>query len=108
MVDGASSWQRFTQIALPLLRPILALAIALRAIDSFKSLDLVYVLTRGGPASATETVGFLTYLNGFTYFDLGLTAAMSVVQVIIVTVVFRLAFPRIYRAGAGPTRAVSS
>ena len=81
LVDGASEWQRFRRITLPLLGPILALAATLRTIDAFKSFDIVYVLTRGGPASATETVGFYTYLSGFTYFDLGLTAAMSVVQV---------------------------
>lgn len=96
-VDGAGPFAHFLRITLPLLRPILALALALRAIDAFKAFDLVYTLTRGGPATATETVGYYTYVTGFTYFDIGLTAAMSVVQVIIVLLMARI----LWSAAAG-------
>lgn len=89
-VDGAGPVQHFLRITLPLLRPILALALALRVIDALKTFDLVYTLTRGGPATSTETVGYYTYVMGFTYFDVGLAAAMSVVQVVIVMVIARI------------------
>ncbi len=88
--DGAGPVPHFLHITLPLLRPILALALALRVIDALKTFDLVYTLTRGGPATATETVGYYTYIQGFTYFDVGLAAAMSVVQVVIVMVIARI------------------
>jgi multiple sugar transport system permease protein len=89
-VDGAGPIQHFLRITLPLLRPIIALALALRVIDALKTFDLVYTLTRGGPATSTETVGYYTYIQGFTYFDVGLAAAMSVVQVVIVMIIARV------------------
>ena len=69
----------------------------------------MYTLTRGGPASSTETVGYYTYVMGFTYFDIGLTAAMSVVQVIIVIVLVRILWSAAsgVRRQAAPPRAAA-
>ena len=55
-IDGASAWQAFLHITLPLLRPTIVVAVLIRAIDSFKTFDLVYVLTNGGPGTSTETL----------------------------------------------------
>ena len=108
-VDGAGPVSQFLRITLPLLRPVLALALALRAIDAFKSFDLVYTLTRGGPASSTETVGYNTYVMGFTNLDKRHTAAMSVVQVIIVIVLVRILWSAAsgVRRQAAPPRAAA-
>lgn len=107
-VDGARPVQRFLRITLPLLRPILALALALRVIDALKTFDLVYTLTRGGPATSTETVGYYTYIMGFTYFDVGLAAAMSVVQVVIVMVIARILWSTTSGLRGGTSRRVEA
>ena len=55
--------------------------------DTFKTFDLVFLLTGGGPGSSSETVAYYTYLNGFKFFSMGYTAAMSFVQLIVIIVV---------------------
>jgi multiple sugar transport system permease protein len=76
-VDRTSAWQRFTRITLPLLKPVLTVALVLRAIDALRLFDLVYVITGGGPGGATTTISVLayTYMAGG---DLGYGAAASV------------------------------
>ena len=79
-VDGASRWQRFHNITLPLLRNHLLLAILLRTVDSFKLFDKVYALTGGGPGLATETISMYVYREGFKFFNVGAASAGSVVM----------------------------
>jgi len=86
-LDGANKWTQFWKITLPMLRPIIALTIMLRVIDAFKSFDLVLVMTRGGPGSGTESIAYYTYIQGFTYLDFSLTAAMSIAQLLLVIIV---------------------
>jgi trehalose/maltose transport system permease protein len=64
-IDGASEWQYFWRIRLPLLAPTLLIAALFRAPDAFRIFDLVYVLTGGGPADATEVLSTLTYKTLF-------------------------------------------
>jgi multiple sugar transport system permease protein len=85
-IDGASAWQAFAHITLPLLRPTIVVAVLIRAIDSFKTFDLVYVLTNGGPGTSTETLSFYTYKWGFKFFQMGYAAALSFVMLILVTI----------------------
>jgi multiple sugar transport system permease protein len=80
-VDGASPWQKLVYITLPLLRPILAVAIILRAIDAFKTFDLVYLLTFGGPGTSSQVLSLYGYLVGLQFFDIGKAAAISFVMV---------------------------
>jgi multiple sugar transport system permease protein len=89
-VDGASYWQIFWQIKIPLLIPIIIIALLIRMMDTFKTFDLVYLLTGGGPGDSTETIAFYTYLNGFKDFSLGYTAAMAFIQLIVITIVARI------------------
>lgn len=86
-VDGASYWQIFWRIKVPLLLPVLIIGILIRMMDTFKTFDLVFLLTGGGPGSSSETVAYYTYLNGFKFFSMGYTAAMSFVQLIVIIVV---------------------
>ena len=76
-IDGASPWQMFWHITLPLLRPYLLVALLLRTIFEFRAFDNIYVLTGGGPANATMTLSQFTYLASFVRFDMSLGAAAS-------------------------------
>jgi multiple sugar transport system permease protein len=76
-VDGASSWQVFRLITLPLLRPVLFIAVVWRTIDLFRIFDVVFSLTGGGPYNATQTISLYAYNQGFASFNLGFASAVS-------------------------------
>src|SRR5215217_7255365 len=77
-VDGATRWQKFTQITLPLLRPVILVAIALRTIGAFKVFDIIYVLTgNGGPADSTKVISFYAYDQAFRYLFFGYGSAVA-------------------------------
>lgn len=78
-IDGASPFQSFVGITLPLLRPTLVLVTVLAAIGAFQVFDLVFVMTEGGPAYATQTLSYYIYTKAFRSFDMGYAAAMSYV-----------------------------
>lgn len=81
-IDGASAWQSFRYLTLPLLRPIILVALLWRIIDTFRIFDVVYLLTAGGPARATETVSLFVYRNGFQLFNLGYASAASYLMIL--------------------------
>lgn len=83
-VDGASTWQRFRWITLPLLRPALILAAIFRLIDSFKAFPLIFVMTGGGPGVATEPTNYYAYTQAFNHTDIGYSSAMIVVMLAVV------------------------
>jgi multiple sugar transport system permease protein len=85
-VDGANAWQRFVYLTVPLVRPTTAMLVVLGIIDSFLVFDQIMVLTRGGPAGATEVIGYLMYLNAFSFFKMGYGAAIAVVMLIVIAV----------------------
>jgi multiple sugar transport system permease protein len=76
-VDGASRGQIFRKITLPLITPIIVTIVLIRIIDAFKLFELVFGITSGGPANATEALAFYIYQTGIKWFDLGKGAAMS-------------------------------
>ena len=84
-VDGASGFQTFRHITLPLVIPFLLVALLIRFMDSFRIFDTIYVLTKGGPANATETLSIYTYKVGFNYFNMGYAATLSYIILIIIT-----------------------
>jgi multiple sugar transport system permease protein len=100
-VDGASSWQTFWSVTAPLLLPVMIIGILIRAMDSFKLFDIVYLVTGGGPGNVTETISFYTYWQGFKFFSLGYTAAMAFIQLVIITVIAQvfLGFQKRQRGG---------
>ena len=77
MVDGATVWQRFLSIRMPLLRPAILVALVVRTVEAFRVFDIIYVITQGGPAFGTVTISYLTYLEFFTYGHLGSGSALS-------------------------------
>ncbi|MEM7756592.1 MAG: sugar ABC transporter permease [Cyanobacteria bacterium P01_A01_bin.40] len=78
-MDGASPWQSFSQITLPLLMPQILIALLFRFAQSFGVFDLVQVMTGGGPAGSTETVSIYIYSTVMRYLDFGYGAALVVV-----------------------------
>ena len=76
-IDGANGWQRLRYVTLPLLAPTTFLVLVISVIRSFQVFDLAYVLTRGGPANATNTVAMFVYLNAFHLFRMGYAAAAA-------------------------------
>lgn len=79
IVDGASAWQRFRYLTLPLLMPVLLVATMLRLMDLLKVIDIVYVMTNGGPGHATETINLYNYLVALSYDKIGYGAAVALV-----------------------------
>jgi multiple sugar transport system permease protein len=83
-VDGASAWQSFRYITLPMLMPILVATVALRAMDILQIFDELFVMTGGGPGHLSEVFNLYLYRYGFRRFDLGVTDAAALVLVILV------------------------
>jgi multiple sugar transport system permease protein len=79
VIDGATPWQAFRAITLPLLRPSLAVAAMFRTIDGLKSFDVIYVITQGGPGTSSETLNVYIYQTGFNYLHLGYSSALIMV-----------------------------
>ena len=77
-IDGASAWQRFQHITLPLLKPAFLIALLFRTIDAFRVFDLVFVMTQGGPGDATQVIQFYGYKTFFTEGRIGYGSAISV------------------------------
>lgn len=82
-VDGASVTQRFWHITVPLLRPIIVVATATRIIWTFNYADLIFVMTSGGPANATQITSTYTLLQAYSNLDFGYAATLSVVLLLI-------------------------
>ena len=85
-VDGAGRLATLTRITLPLLAPAIVFAGIFRAIDAFRSFDVVFGLTYGGPGRFTTTLSFYTFENGFTFQRYGFASAMAYVMVIVASI----------------------
>jgi multiple sugar transport system permease protein len=96
-IDGASAWHTFRHITLPLLLPVMILAILFRALDVFKLFDIVFALTNGGPGTLTETASLYVYTVGFKNFRLGYAAAISYILLAVVSIFISLLWRRLAR-----------
>jgi ABC-type sugar transport system permease subunit len=76
-IDGANAWQRFWFVRLPLLRFAILVALVIRTVEAFRVFDIIYVITNGGPAFGTVTISYLTYLETFSYGNIGRGAALA-------------------------------
>ena len=88
-VDGASRWQVFRRLTVPMLRPVIAIAVLLRLMDLLRVFDQIFILTQGGPGFATETVTLYIYRTAFRFYNFGYAAAMSFVLLAAITVIAR-------------------
>jgi multiple sugar transport system permease protein len=79
MIDGASAWQRFWKLTLPMVWPTLLVAILFRFIDLLKVIEHIYVMTRGGPGFSSETINLYNFLVGLFYYRVGYGSTISVI-----------------------------
>jgi multiple sugar transport system permease protein len=86
-IDGAGAWQVFRNITLPLLRPVLMVCIAIRSIDAFRVFDIVWTITKGGPARSTEVFSIYAYKQAFVFLNFDLGSAASLIGAGIIMIV---------------------
>jgi multiple sugar transport system permease protein len=96
-VDGASAWQRFRRVTLPLLRPAILVALLFRFLDAIRTFDLPLTLTDGGPAGATTSLSILAYRTFFQASNFGVGSALSVVN-FFAALLFAMLFIRVLGA----------
>ena len=95
-LDGASWFSIFWNISLPLMRPVIAVALILRGIDITTMFTNVFIITKGGPAFGTETISHFIYRTGFKFFNFGYASAASVIMLIITILVAQLVVKRAF------------
>ncbi len=98
-VDGASTWQRFVRITLPLMKPAILVALLFRTLDAFRIFDTIYIFGQG--AQGTESISMLNYSTLLNRLNLGLGSAVSVLLFLLVAVI-AFVFIKVFGAGAGP------
>ena len=86
LIDGATEWQMFRRITWPLVLPFVMVAVVIRAIDALKAFDTIYVMTQGGPGTASETINLFLYLQAFAFYNIGYASAVVVVFFVIIAV----------------------
>ena len=79
-MEGASRWQTFRYVTLPLLLPFILVAAVVRLIDALKTFDTIYVITQGGPGTSTETINIYLYLQAFSFYQIGKSSAVVAVS----------------------------
>ena len=86
LVDGAGPFARFRFVILPYLAGPLMVALVLRTIEAFKVFDIIWVMTRGGPANSTRTLSILVYQEAFSFQRAGSGASLALIVTLLVTV----------------------
>ena len=86
-LDGASSWKQLINITIPLIRSTTVIVLVLTTIGGFKAFDFVYVMTNGGATHTSEVLSTLLYKEAYAYSDVGLSSAISVVLLLVVSII---------------------
>ena len=92
-IDGASAWQILKSITLPLLMPLILVALTIRGMDAFREFDTFMLLTGGGPGQATEVISMMAYILAFRAYDIGRASAVAWV-ILILVLIFSVFFVR--------------
>lgn len=95
-MDGASVWQTLWNVTIPLLKPVIIVALVMRIAGSIKVFDQIFVLTGGGPGTSTETVSILLHRKAFADFNFGYASAVAIVLTIIVGILCWFAIRALY------------
>ncbi len=85
-IDGASAWQTFWKVTVPVLSPTIFFVVIITAISSFQVFDLIYLMTQGGPFDSTNVLVYSIYKNAFEYFNVGKASAIAYVLFVIILV----------------------
>ena len=86
-IDGASVWQQFLHITLPMLNPVMIVNVTISLMGAFNVFDIPFIMTGGGPANSTNVMALHIYIRGFKFYRFGFSAALSYVLLVIVTLV---------------------
>ena len=100
-MDGAGNWTVLTRIMLPAIRPLIVFVLAIRTMDAFRFFDSIYVLTGGGPGTATETLTIYTYALAFRLLEVGKASALGVLTLLISAIAIGALIRVIYRRERG-------
>jgi|ERR1700733_4951236 multiple sugar transport system permease protein len=100
-IDGAGVWTLLFRIMLPAIRPLIVFVLAIRLMDAFRFFDTIYVLTSGGPGTATETVTLYTYALAFRLLQIGKASALGVLTLLFVAILTGLMIRIVYRREGG-------
>jgi len=87
VLDGANMWKVFRHVTLPLVWPFVIVAAVIRGVDALKAFDTIFVISNGGPGTASETLNILLYLQAFSFYDIGYASAIVVVFFILIMMV---------------------
>lgn len=98
-VDGAGPMQTFWHITVHLLKPVIGVAAIFRFMDLFKWMDTLYVVTNGGPGSATENLSFYTYITNFKFLNIGYAAAIAILMLLIITFICNIVGKKVLLRG---------
>jgi multiple sugar transport system permease protein len=91
-IDGASAWDTFRHLTVPLVWPHIIVAAVIRTIDALKAFDLIFVVSGGGPGTSSETINLYLYQTAFAFYNMGYAAAMTVVFFIIILLISLVLF----------------
>ncbi|MFC5468502.1 carbohydrate ABC transporter permease [Cohnella suwonensis] len=86
-IDGASRWQRFSRITFPLIAPAFTVNILISIIGSMKVFDIIFVMTKGGPGTATESLSILLYKKAFNFNEMGYGTSIAIVMFVIILLI---------------------
>lgn len=100
-VDGAGGWAMIYRVILPALKPIILFVLAIRTMDAVRYFDIIYVLTGGGPGTATETMTTYTYVLGFRALEIGKASALGVLTLALILLMMTGLISWIYRRERG-------
>ena len=98
-LDGIGGWKLLTRVMLPLLRPVIAVALIVRGVDAAKAFDIILIQTNGGPEQASTTLSLLIYQTMVRFGEPGLASAMSVLYLVVMLTVSVVAITTIWRPG---------
>ncbi len=100
-VDGAGTWTLLLRIMVPAIRPLILFVLAIRLMDAARFFDQIYVLTAGGPGTATETITMYTYALAFRLLQIGKASALGVITLLIVAAAIAAMIATLYRRERG-------
>jgi multiple sugar transport system permease protein len=100
-IDGARTWSILTHIMLPAIRPLVVFVLSIRIMDAFRFFDSIYVLTAGGPGTATETITMYTYALAFRLLEVGKASALGVLTLLVSAMIIGSVIAILYRRERG-------
>jgi multiple sugar transport system permease protein len=82
LVDGANLWQTFWHVVLPMLRPVILIALTIKTLDTYRAFDYLWIMTQGGPGTSSTTLNIVTYKTAFMELSFGRASAYGVITMI--------------------------